>query len=405
MAQDDCFSHEYGQKISQEFPQQTIAAHSFLLSSRTGAVMTGAGTGTPIGTPSPVITIPVVVHILYKDASQNISDEQVMSQIEVLNQAFRLQLADTGRIPAHFRPYASDARIEFCLAKVDPNGRATSGIIRKSTWVTQYGIDDRIKYSNMGGDDAWDSDRYLNIWVGALAGGIVAYASPLGGPKDRDGIAIRPGAFGKGGTAGAPYNLGRSLVHEVGHWLGLRHIWGDVSCGDDYVDDTPRQRSANRGCQTGIKYSCDNSGYGDMYMNFMDLSNDECLLMFTAGQVQRMRNAFAEGGPRHKLLFSNGCSGTPVAAPEEGQGEELPQLQLLGLYPNPVRQQLTIDIKNNTELLGSDVVIFNNSGQPVKTFRITQAKTIVYVNELRSGLYFINVNGGSKKYREKFLKM
>jgi len=385
--------------------QEHIEASNALLSnSRSTAIM---GAGAPAGV-VPVITIPIVVHILYKESHQNISDEQVLSQIEVLNKAFQFQLADTARIPAHFRNLAANCRIQFCLAKVDPNGYATSGIVRKSTWVTLYGMDDRIKFSNQGGDDAWDSRYYLNIWIGSLAGGIMGYASPIGGPADRDGIAIVPSAFGTKGNVVFPYNQGKTAVHEIGHWLGLRHIWGDTYCGDDLVDDTPTQRSANRGCPSGIKFSCGNTGNGDMYMNYMDLTNDDCMLMFTVGQMNRMRAAFAEGGPRHAMLSSQGCSGTPKPKPIEAPVATEPVVKLLNLYPNPTQSQLVIDITQHAELLGSEAQVVNHMGQPVKTFRLSQHKTTIDIRHLAGGIYVIRLHNNSegiKQYQEKFLKL
>lgn len=366
--------------------------------------MSGAGQGSSPAT-LPIITIPVVVHVLYKDANQNISDEQVLSQIEVLNKAFSLAHADTSRIPAHFREIAANCRIEFCLAKVDPKGRATNGIVRTSTWVTMYGIDDRIKYTNQGGSDAWDSDKYLNIWVGNLAGAMVGYSSVIGGPKDRDGIAVKSMAFGTKGIASAPYHLGKTVVHEVGHWLGLRHIWGDATCGDDLVHDTPKQRTANRGCPSGIKPGCDNSQYGENYQNYMDLTSDDCMLMFTQGQMNRMRSAFAPGGPRHSMLASNGCSGTPTAAPIEVPEAEKPIVKLITVYPNPAQNVLVIDIKENADLLGTDAQVLNQLGHPVKTFKLSQVKTSINISQLAGGMYMIRLNASGKKMQEKFIKI
>jgi hypothetical protein len=324
----------------------------------------------------------------------------------VLNKAFNLQHADTGRIPSYFRELAANCRIQFCLAKVDPTGHATTGIVHKNTWVTMYGFDDRIKFSDQGGDDSWDADKYFNIWVGNLAGGMVGYSSVIGGPKNVDGIAIKFTAFGTRGTASAPYHLGKTAVHETGHWLGLRHIWGDATCGDDLVDDTPRQRTSNRGCLSGIKPGCDNTPYGEMYMDYMDLTNDDCMLMFTIGQMNRMRSSFAPGGPHYKMLTSNGCTGTPlpneVAIP---QPIETPVVKLIGVYPNPVQNSLVIDIMENADLIGADVQVLNQIGVPVKSFKLTQVKTTVNVSQLTTGMYIVKINGVSKKCQDKFLKL
>lgn len=404
-AQKECASTTYQDELLKLQPsakQNMEAAGSFLNTSMRGeSIMSGPGTS-----PSdiPVITIPVVIHLLYKDAGENISDEQIMSQIDVLNKAFQFQHADTGKIPEHFRSLAANCRIQFCLAKVDPKGYATNGIIRKSTWVTLYGIDDRIKFSDRGGDDAWPRDKYLNIWIGTLAGGLVGYASPVGGPANTDGIVVYSRAFGAKGTAAFPYHLGKTLVHEVGHWLGLRHIWGDASCGDDLVDDTPQQRTANRGCPSGIKKSCGTSAYGDMYVNYMDLSSDDCLLMFTYGQMSRMRSAFAAGGPRHALLSSNACNATPLPVPAEVI-EAPVEVKVIGLYPNPAISRLVVDLKENADLVGAEAIVVNQMGQPVKRIRLTQVKTTVEIAALQSGMYMVTINGAGKKYQEKFMKL
>jgi len=399
---------QYQETLLQNKPslsERIASANNFLNNYRPEIMSSPNGNGSTSAN-IPVITIPVVVHILYKEASQNISDEQVLSQIDVLNKAFNLQHADTGHIPFYFKELAANCHIQFVLAKVDPKGYATNGIVRKSTWVTMYGFDDRIKFSDQGGDDAWDADRYFNIWVGNLAGGMVGYSSPIGGPKETDGIAVKPTAFGTKGTASAPYNLGKTVVHETGHWLGLRHIWGDATCGDDLVDDTPRQKTSNRGCPTGIKPGCDNTPYGEMYQNYMDLTSDECMLLFTTGQMNRMRSSFAPGGPHYKILSSNGVTGTPLPAEATvPRTDDIPVVKLVSVYPNPVQNSLVIDILDNTDLLGADVQVLNQMGQPVKAFKLMQAKTTVNVSQFAGGMYIVRINGVGKKYQEKFLKL
>ncbi|HYE55084.1 MAG TPA: M43 family zinc metalloprotease [Chitinophagaceae bacterium] len=401
LAQKECATTTYQEELIKKHPSllpDITAANSFTTTTRNEVVMSGPGS--PDGL-VPVITIPVVVHILYKEQHENISDAQVLSQIDALNAAFSLQHADTSRIPSYFRGLAANTRIEFRLAKVDPKGYATNGIVRKNTWVTMYGIDERIKYSDQGGDDAWDSDKYLNIWVGNLAGGIAGYSSVIGGPKHLDGVTIRYSAFGTTGSVAGPYDKGATAVHEVGHWLGLRHIWGDAYCGDDGVDDTPPQRSANRGCPSGIKQSCGSSPYGDMYMNYMDLTSDGCMLMFTAGQMNRMRSMFAPGGPRNKLLSSNGYNGVAIPAPVAAPEVIIPEVKLLDVYPNPAQSILVVDMKESTELTGHDLQIINQFGQRVKTVKLTQAKTNIHVSGLAKGVYFIRIG----RHQQKFMKL
>jgi hypothetical protein len=265
-----------------------------------------------------VTRIPVVVHVLYRDDAENLSDEQIARQIEVLNQDFRKKNADIGIAPPPFAPLADDALIEFELAVRDPHDNPTSGITRTRTPVAAFEgtigqMDRTIKSTASGGANAWPADRYLNIWACTLGGGLLGYAQFPGGPAATDGVVILNSAFGTGGTAAAPFDLGRTATHEVGHWLNLLHIWGDdgLGCaGSDNVADTPNQAGSNGGKPTFPHVSCDNGPDGDMFVNFMDYSDDAAMCMFTKGQVARMHAALS--GPRAPVLASNGLS--PVSS-------------------------------------------------------------------------------------------
>jgi hypothetical protein len=239
-----------------------------------------------------VVQIPVVVHVVARVDSENISDDQVTSQIEVLNRDYRAINKDLAAVPEVFAELVGDAKIEFVLATVDPDGNPTSGITRTSTTQVSFGTDNAIKFSDRGGADAWPADRYLNIWVGLLRGGLLGYAQFPGGPMDTDGVVITHTAFGTTGTATEPFNLGRTATHEVGHYLNLFHIWGDdgSGCGGtDEVSDTPNQGSENTGKPTFPKISCNNGPSGDLFMDYMDYVDDDTMVMFTVGQVNRMR--------------------------------------------------------------------------------------------------------------------
>lgn len=246
--------------------------------------------------------IPVVVHILYKVDDDNISGAQVASQIDVLNQDFNRQNSDVINVPLPWSGLVGNAHIKFKIATIDPNGEMRSGIIRKRTEVDFFGQDDGMKFSASGGSDAWDTDQYLNIWVCNLADGLLGYAQFPGGPSDTDGVVVQTRAFGTVGTASAPFDRGRTTTHEVGHFLNLRHIWGDTEdcSGTDHVSDTPRQKHPNYGTPTFPTISCNNGPHGDMFMNYMDYVNDAAMFMFTAGQVARMRATLA--GPRSNLV-------------------------------------------------------------------------------------------------------
>ncbi len=257
-----------------------------------------------------LVTIPVVVHVVWNTTTENISDAQIQSQLTVLNADFRKLNSDVSGVPAAFSGLAADANIEFCLATVDPNGNATNGIVRVQTASTSFGTNNTVKSSSSGGSNAWDRNKYLNIWVCDISGGVLGYAQFPGGSASTDGVVIDYQYFGTIGTATAPFNKGRTGTHEVGHWLNLYHIWGDdgTGCtGSDLVSDTPNQADENYGCPSFPQVSCSNGPNGDMYMNYMDYTDDACMFMFSTGQATRMQALFATGGARASLLTSNGC--------------------------------------------------------------------------------------------------
>ncbi|MFN4123687.1 MAG: M43 family zinc metalloprotease [Flavobacteriales bacterium] len=253
-----------------------------------------------------IFRIPVVVHVVYRTNQENISDAQILSQINVLNQDFRRLNADASNTPALFLSAADDPGIEFCLATRDPQGNPTNGITRTQTTVTSFGLNDNMKNDATGGKSPWPRNSYLNIWVCNLGGGLLGYAYPPGASAAVDGVVIGFRFFGTTGTLQAPYNRGRTATHEVGHWLNLEHIWGDDngSCnGSDQVADTPNQADAYYGCPTFPQVSC---GSEDMFMNYMDYTDDACMNIFTKGQRDRMRAVMS--GFRASLQNSLGCS-------------------------------------------------------------------------------------------------
>jgi hypothetical protein len=212
--------------------------------------------------------------------------------LEVLNRDFRMTNPDVASLPAVFQPLAADARIEFELATTDPQGNATDGITRTQTTATGFPDDDTVKSTASGGADAWPADKYLNVWVCQLTNNLLGYAQFPGGPAETDGVVILHTAFGNSGTAAAPFDLGRTTTHEIGHWLNLRHIWGDdgTGCnGDDFVSDTPNQAGSNGGTPTFPHVTCNNGPNGDLFMNYMDYTDDVAMFMFTGGQVARMQ--------------------------------------------------------------------------------------------------------------------
>jgi hypothetical protein len=244
------------------------------------------------------ITIPVVVHVVYNQAAENISDAQIHSQIDVLNLDYRAKNADKAKVPAVWTGLVADANIEVALATKDPQGKATDGITRTETTRTSFGTGDTVKAKATGGADPWPSDNYLNIWVCSLGDGLLGYAQFPGGSAETDGVVILNTAFGTNGIAAAPFNLGRTTTHEVGHWLNLYHIWGDRNdcSGTDYVADTPNAQQPNYGTPIFPHISCGNAPNGDMFMNYMDYVDDDSMCMLTPGQVARITATL--DGPR-----------------------------------------------------------------------------------------------------------
>jgi hypothetical protein len=236
-----------------------------------------------------VTTIPVVVHVVASKDSDKLSDEQVKSQIEVLNEDFRAHNADRKNVPAVWKDLIADCQVEFALAKRDPNNAASSGIVRVKTSRKSFTNDDSVKSARGGGADPWPSDRYLNIWTCALEG-VQGYTHFPGGPASTDGVVIRASSFGRGGSAVQPFDRGRTATHEIGYWLNLRHTWGDVlDCSStDNVDDTPNQKTPNYGKPTFPHVSCKNGPHGDMFMNYMDYVDDSAMHLFTIGQAARI---------------------------------------------------------------------------------------------------------------------
>jgi PKD repeat protein len=282
-------------------------------------------------TTAQIITIPIIVHVIHNGEAvgqgANISAAQVQSQLTVLNEDFRRKNADAVNTAAAFKSVAADIEIEFCLAKLDRSGKvmAEPGIDRyngrKTSWTSSE-IDANLKPFTV-----WDPDKYFNIWVvNDVSSGtakLAGYAQfpiqsnlegipPGATGASTDGVVIWNKAFGKGASfdLASGTDKGRTLTHETGHWLGLRHIWGDGDCADDFSADTPPQASESRGCQVG-RVSCGNV---NMVQNYMDYSNDACTNLFTLKQKERMRTVM-ENSPRRSSLLTSDVCGTQVTAP------------------------------------------------------------------------------------------
>jgi hypothetical protein len=355
-----------------------------------------------------VIIIPVVVHVLYNTSNQNISDAQVISQINALNKDYRRKNADAINTPAPFKKVAADTRIQFCLAKVDPQGQYTTGIIHKFTKESKFLPNDGVKFSYTGGDDAWDATKYLNLWVCNLATSdstdqTLGYSVLPGSPPERDGVVIKYNVFGTTGNVISPYNKGRTATHEIGHWLGLKHLWGDSNCGDDGIADTPPQQTSNSYCPSfPHTSSCSINSYGDMFMNFMDFTDDGCMNMFTEGQKAEMRGLFALGNARNSFLNSIVCDSS------NSEGGPLPKdtsasLKII-IYPNPFNNILNIASNRDSGFVGKVFKIYTISGKLCLTQTILSEKTTLNVSNLPSGMYILKIVGNKDQQVYKLVK-
>jgi hypothetical protein len=234
------------------------------------------------------IEIPVVVNVLYRTTAENISATQIQSQIDVLNKDFNALNSDYNSVPALFSGVKANVGITFVLDQV----------IRKSTTKTSWGTTDAMKKTSKGGLAPTSPTTKLNLWVCTIGGGILGYAQFPGGSSTTDGVAIDSKYVGLSGSANAPYNLGRTATHEVGHWMNLRHIWGDANCGSDLVSDTPTHNDANYGVPVYPHYSTCTGTPVEMTMNYMDYTDDNAMYMFSTGQKSRISAIFLSGGSR-----------------------------------------------------------------------------------------------------------
>jgi hypothetical protein len=360
-----------------------------------------------------IVRIPVVVHVLYNNESQNLSDSLVQSQINILNEDFARLNPDTNLTRDIFAPVASATGIEFYLAQFDPTGAPTNGIVRKETDVNSFfSITDLdvMKSDANGGSDAWPTNQYLNIWVCNLAipflniPVILGFATPPNGAPNwpdgsgsssaqNDGVVIHYEVFGSNPSASGnleTVNRGRTLVHEVGHYLGLRHIWGDPGqnengCDvDDGILDTPNAAAASQQTCDNTTNSCDegSNDFPDMIENYMDYSDENCLNMFTNQQAQAMR--FVVENFRPDLLLSIQKRINPTS--------------LLNVYPNPATNQ--ISIQHNINGMDCLLNILDMTGKIIQqnSISVSNSKIDLDISQLTPGVYFIELKTDTARY-------
>ena len=363
-----------------------------------------------------IVTIPVVVHVVYNTASQNISNCQIQSQLDVLNEDYRKLNADNAKTPALYAGVAADCEIQFVLAKTDPNGNPTTGITRTQTRTKSFTTNNAIKYTSQGGQDAWNTSQYLNFWTApkltSQSQTLLGYGQFPGGSAATDGVVMAYAAFGSrakcpSGVYYTGYDLGRTTTHEVGHFLNLRHIWGDATCGDDFVSDTPKHQAANYGCPTFPHVTCSNSG--DMSMNFMDYTDDPCMYMFTAGQKARMQAVLAPGGFHYSLTTSTAAA-TPASNTAQATTEAAYKVLNIApalVFPNPVKADMNVSYAVTAENANVQVEIYNTLGALVGTYNegLKAAGTHIFsvsadndakFGALKNGMYICRIKGAEK---------
>ncbi|MDO9553249.1 M43 family zinc metalloprotease [Rhodonellum sp.] len=355
--------------------------------------------------------IPVVVHVIHNGTAigegANIPEAQIQSQIRTLTEDFRRQNPDIGSTPSEFLGVAADAQIEFVLAKQDPRGLPTSGIMRVQGPKSTYSPSDAGLIGQLA---LWPPDEYLNIWVVPLTSPFIGFASfPISelpglnfpsNPAETDGVTIDYRYFGEGNNA-VSGSRGRTATHEVGHFFGLRHIWGDGDCSvDDFVADTPLQGSPNNSCRLdNPRFSCDRR---DMAENYMDYTPDACMNIFTVGQVARM-NVVLEFSPRRSSLVNNRATIVPQLVSNDLGFERIinpqdfictnqitPQIQVFNSGTNPITTT-QVEIKNNGVVLETRTFSVNlTTGEStILTFNpITLNPT--GSNEFESNILFVN---------------
>ena len=350
------------------------------------------------------VMIPVVVHVVYSSSSQNISDEQIKSAIQALNEDFNGWNTDYTSVRSDFTAVQDAPGFQFCLAQRDPNDNPTDGITRTSTSITEWrflgepttspNYAENVKFLVKGGKNTWGSDDYLNIWVCNLQGGVLGYATPPGTfSASTQGIVVNYRRFGTTGTI-VGGNLNRTTTHEIGHFFNLPHPWesftascsthGSAACCattvDDGFDDTPPTNGPTYGCPVGDPVKC--SGKKVMYENFMDYADDDCSFTFTIEQSAAMVACL--NSTRSSLRLSpKGCSYTGVETILETKTD------MVNLYPNPASGSINLYVpwvKNNTP-----VQVINSLGVLIAELEMNETNLVIELEDQAPGMYFINL--------------
>ncbi len=352
---------------------------------------------------SDILSIPIVFHVIHSGepigSGSNLTDAKIFEQIQILNTDFNQLNADQNQIPSEFAGRAADVDLEFCIAQIDPAGVATSGITR-----TQFNSISSLNFieNNIKPQTQWDPTKYMNVWILRMPDpNILGYSHlPVPGIIHTaiDGVVISHLKIGNQDSI----TKGRTLVHEIGHYLGLPHPWGanENDCGeDDQISDTPPARSPYYGHPSYPQFTC---GTSDMFMNYMDYVNDNCMFMFTEGQKAVMRSVV--NNQRISLLSSN----TTACSTTVSTGFSPEVNELVKIFPNPCHDELSLIIPDNQIL--KQVAIFDSSGKMVEIQSFADqnsAKTQhIDMQAFQNGMFILRmVTYSGETYAKRFVKL
>ncbi|MEM1220817.1 MAG: zinc-dependent metalloprotease [Bacteroidota bacterium] len=385
----ESFQHYFGPQNQLVLEQQDLIIRNWLAQQPAE---------TFLETRSPIV-IPVVIHVVYRLDEENISDEQIFSQLDVLNSDYRALNESLSIIPESFQDVIADMEVEFCLAQRTPDEEATTGILRVPTEVEAIGSLPDVHYREDGGSDAWEPEQYLNIWIADMGGDFAGRANfPGQGPAAEDGAVIDPRFFGTVGTAQAsfPYNLGRTTTHEIGHYFNLRHVWGSggAACGkDDGLADTPETGNTFLGqCPNQEFASC---GSSDMYTNYMYYTDDACMAQFTLDQKAWMLATLNTLRPG--LLNSPGC--LPPGVDHPNQFGPLS----VSVFPSPARDFILLETTTGNEQ-DLEVDLYSMDGRRLFSRKYSpNIRHRIELSSLPAGVYVLHIRQGEVQFQEKFV--